>query len=324
MASNKNKVFCYECLEDVSFVTQREQRTGTIKGEKYPYMRMVARCVHCNEELDVYNDENLKLLYDVYREAHGLISLEKIHKIRVMYNIGKRVLSSLLGWGEHTFARYYDGYIPAKHYSDVLEKLYDNPSHYRDILEEGKRSLSEVAYKKSKLAVQKLLSIESTPIMKSAAYLRRKKDDLSSYRLQKLLYYIQGVSAAFKPAPLFTDYCEAWANGPVYREVFYKNREDAINDDFADLVSDDEREVIDCVLGCFGRYDGDTLVEFTHNEAPWIDARGGLPPDAPSDMIISLESITRYFIGVREKYIMSSMYDMKQYAENMFRDVSLL
>ena len=277
--------------------------------------------MHCSEELDVYNDENLKLLYDSYREAHDLISLEKIREIPAMYNIGKGILSSLLGWGVHTFTRYYDGYLPTKQYSDALKKLYNNPSDYRIILEEGKQHLSEIAYNKSKLALQNLLSIEPTPIMKVVSYLKRRKMDMSSFRLQKLLYYSQGVSAAFNPEPLFLDPCEAWANGPVYREVYYKNKEGAIDNILADLLSTDDKETIDKVLECFGRYDGDTLVLFTHSETPWLEARGHLPSDASLEKIIPLESIKNYFTDVRNRYKMTSIIDMKQYAQELFCSV---
>ena len=315
----KNVVYCPNCHKTVAFTAQREELIGTIKGAEYLYSAMVARCVHCDEELDVFNDKNLKSLYDAYREAHGIISLERIREIPAMYGIGKRTLSILLGWGELTFTRYYNGYLPTKQYSDVLHKIYDNPSHFRAILEEGKNSMNEAAYRKSKIAIQKLLSIDSSPIMKAAGYLQQAKKDLSSFRLQKLLYYIQGVSASFGHEPLFLDLCEAWANGPVYKEVFQKYRSNEIDDILGDLLSDSEREIIDCVLECFGRYDGDTLVLFTHMEAPWLETRGDLPADAPSDRIIPLESIISYFIKVRDDYKMNTLMDMKHYAQDMFQ-----
>ena len=321
MSADKATVFCYECLEDVYFVAQREERIGTLKGGKYPYMRMVARCPHCNEELDVYNDENLSILYDAYREVHNLISLEKIREIPVLYGIGKRVLSSLLGWGEITFTRYYDGYLPTKQYSDVLKKLYDDPSYYRAVLEDGKHAINEVAYSKSVLALQKLLTADPTPIMKVAGYLHQKKTDLTSFRLQKLLYYNQGISGAFNPEPLFHDLCQAWVAGPVYRDMFYKFKNNSIDPTLGDLLSADERETIDSVLDCFGRYDGDTLVLFTHNETPWIEARGDLPPDAHSDKIIPIESIVKYFSKVKDEYGMASITDMKQYVQDMLRRI---
>jgi len=273
--------------------------------------------VHCNEKLDVYHDENLKLGYDAYREAHSLISLEQIREIPEMYNIGKRVLSSLLGWGEHTFTRYYDGYLPTKEYSDTLKKLYNNPAEYRKVLEEGRNELADIAYNKSKTAVQKFLTVDPTTIMKAAGYLKQMKEDLSSFRLQKLLYYTQAISLVFKFESIFPDLPEAWANGPVYPEVFYKNRDKAIDKSLGDLLADEEQGIIDCVLDCFGRYDGDTLVEITHREDPWIKARGDLPPDAPSNNVISLDSIIEYFSEVKEKNKMKSMIDMKKYSQKM-------
>jgi len=302
---------------------QKEEQYAPIKGEKYPYLAKVARCIHCNEKLDVYNDENLKLGYDAFREANNIISLEQIREIPEMYNIGKRVLSSLLGWGEHTFTRYYEGYLPTKEYSDKLKKLYNSPTEYRKILEEGRSDLAEVAYNKSKLAVQKFISVDPTAIMKVTGYLKQKKEDLSSYRLQKLIYYTQAISSVFKPEPLFIDLPEAWANGPAYPEVYYKNRDRLIDNSLGDLLNGEEREVVDCMLECFGIYDGDTLVEITHREDPWVKARGDLPPDAPSNEIISLESIFEYFSNVKNKSKMRSMIDMRKYAQDMVALISV-
>ena len=187
MLTADNKTFCYECLNDVLFITIYEERYGSIKGEKCRYEAKVAHCIHCNNVLDVYNDENLKLLYDSYRNAHGLISLEKIRAIPEMYNIGKGVLSSLLKWGANTFSRYYNGYLPTNQYSDVLKRLYDNPSDFFAILEEGKHNLSDVAYKKSSLALQKL--INAAPIQKCESGNFESNGKTLSIELPEKLYY---------------------------------------------------------------------------------------------------------------------------------------
>ena len=324
MSGIKTTQYCPKCNKTVSFIAQREEDVWCYKGSRYPYMRMTARCVCCNEELDVNGDENIKAAYDAYRVAHNIISLEKIREIPAMYHIGKRVLSNLLGWGEQTFTRYYDGYLPSKQYSEVLKRLYDNPSYYREVLEEGRHIVNEASYRKSKLAIQKLLSLNTTPIVNVTGYLCRVKDDLSSFRLQKLLYYIQGVSAAFQTLPLFSDPCEAWVNGPVFRDIYIKYKDNAIDDIFGDLLTTGDREVIDCVLRCFGRYDGDTLKEFTHRELPWLKARGDLAADAPSSKVIPLEDIKEYFTSVKDRYGMSEILDMGAYAQDMFASLQTI
>ena len=55
------------------------------------------------------NDYNLKNLYNELRKQNNIISLEHILEIPKKYNIGKRSLSLLLGWGGQTFIRYCDG-----------------------------------------------------------------------------------------------------------------------------------------------------------------------------------------------------------------------
>ena len=123
-------------------------------------------CSICNEELDVYNDENLKTLYEKYREVHDIISLEDIREICLKYDIGKRVLSVMLGWGEVTFSRYYDGYLPTKQYSDVLKKIHDDPKAYQKLLEKNKSVISTVAYNKSKKAITNIIFTEMDKALK--------------------------------------------------------------------------------------------------------------------------------------------------------------
>ncbi|MEG2548568.1 MAG: hypothetical protein RSA60_09020, partial [Eubacterium sp.] len=136
----ERKVFCEECRNDVTFTVINKQMDGTIKGETYTYLGKVAHCIDCNSEIYVeeINDYNLKVLYDKYREKQGIIPLDVILKISEKYAIGKRPLSLLLGWGEQTFSRYCDGDVPTKQYSEILQKIYDEPKYYEQILEENK------------------------------------------------------------------------------------------------------------------------------------------------------------------------------------------
>ena len=124
MTMEAKKVFCEEGRNDVNYIIEETQMVGTIKGEIYRYRGKVAHCVDCQCEIYVaeVHDYNLKALYDEYRKQNDIISLEHIREICEKYAIGKRPLSLLLGWGEQTFSRYYEGDIPSKQYSNILKK----------------------------------------------------------------------------------------------------------------------------------------------------------------------------------------------------------
>src|SRR4051812_7192136 len=47
-------------------------------------------------------------------------------------------------------------------------------------------------------------------------------DLTSNLKLQKLLYYAQGVNLALRDAPLFDDKIEAWQHGPVSPPVYHE------------------------------------------------------------------------------------------------------
>ncbi len=155
-------VFCPECRQDVKFSVREKPDSAELKGEAYEFTSKTAYCNECGTEVYVpeIEDENLKALYDAYRQKHGIISLEDIRAIPEKYNIGKRPLSLLLGWGEQTFSRYYDGDMPAKQYSEKLKQVLADPAYYLSLLERGKDNLkSEKAYEKSKAATGVLLNL---------------------------------------------------------------------------------------------------------------------------------------------------------------------
>jgi len=227
---NEKKMFCEKCRNDVIFTTNEKKMEGTIKAESYAYIGKEAHCVECGSEIYVaqINDFNLTALYGVYREKNNIVSLEVILAIPGKYAIGKRPLSLLLGWGEQTFSRYCDGDLPTKQYSEILQKIYDNPAYYAKILNDNRENLKTVAsYEKSKIAVDKLLfgNQKTKPKIDLAIeYLLNRCEDITPLALQKALYYIQGFYYAFYEIFLFSEDCEAWVHGPVYRDIYYTRK----------------------------------------------------------------------------------------------------
>lgn len=330
---SKREVFCEECRDDVFFTVTTKQMEGTIKGEKYIYLGEAAHCADCDSEIyvDELNDNNLKALYDEYREKNGIVSLETILKIPEKYTIGKRPISLLLGWGEQTFSRYCDGDMPTKQYSDILKRIYNDPCYYAEILEENKGNLKTTAsYKKSKRTVDALLSTsinEKTKIDLTIEYLLSQCEDITPLALQKALYYIQGFYYAFYKTFLFSEECEAWVHGPVYRDIYFRYRDykfDPIegSHEFDDSVfSSSEKAILDSVVKNICCFSGKVLEIFTHTEAPWLSTRGELPENVSSDRTIQKEQIGNYFSTVKEKYNMINANDIKEYAQTMFQQI---
>ena len=136
-----------------------------------------------------------------------------------------------------------------------------------------------------------------------AKYILRKKGRLSTMKLQKLCYYSQAWSLVWDDAPLFDEEFEAWANGPVCRELFLKTQEkfwvnaDDENGDIRKLKNY-QKDTIDAVLNHYGNKDAQWLNQLTHMEDPWKSARKGVPMGVGSDNIISKESMAVYYSGL--------------------------
>ncbi len=321
-------VFCAECRKDVNFVTKETEFKRTLKDNEYSFIGLEAYCAECGSPIYVseIEDNNLSLLYDAYRKANDIISLDEILSIPKKYAIGKRPLSLLLGWGEQTFTRYCNGDMPSKQYSDILRRLYNEPIYYNELLQNNKdRMKSNSSYEKSNIAVKNLIGIpENSKIENVIGYLLYKCEDVTPLALQKLLYYVQGFFYAFNNVFIFEDDCEAWVRGPVYRKVYHKYSDykyDTIDsaDSFDETIfSVAEKAVIDSIVDNFSCYSGKVLERFTHSEQPWIETRSDLPVFAQSDRVISKKLIADYFVAVRQKYEMLNPDDIENYSKKLF------
>ena len=327
------KTFCEECRNDVEYTTASVPMTGTIKGKAYHYTGTEARCADCGNLVFVpeISDDNLRSLYNVFREENGIVSLDVICAIPEKYDIGKRPLSLLLGWGELTFSRYCDGDIPTRQYSDILQRIYNEPQFYSELLEANKANLkSQRTYEKTRRAVDALLSVDTpsnSKINTVIQYLLYQCEDITPLALQKALYYIQGFHFAFYRTFLFPEDCQAWTHGPVYRDIYFRYRDyrfDPIEKTTTfdtSVFSASEKAICDSVINNICCYSGKILERFTHNEAPWLTTRGDLPDSAPSDRIIEKSVIGAYFDAVKAKYNMVNPRDIKDYSQDMFQQL---
>lgn len=135
-----------------------------------------------------------------------------------------------------------------------------------------------------------------------AAYLLGKYGPMTTMKLQKLVYYCQGWSLAWDGEPMFDESIRAWANGPVVYELFdlHRGMFRVANWPAGDPnhLTQDEIETADAVLSSYGRLSGQQLIEKTHGERPWLEARGDLPEGAYGNTVIPLETMQDFFGGL--------------------------
>lgn len=125
-------------------------------------------------------------------------------------------------------------------------------------------------------------------------------DCLTHMRLQKLLYFVQGWSLGLTGGPIFEDRIEAWRFGPVVPSVYqafkrYGAGPIAEEEGSFECLSEQHKAFVRRCWETYKQYGPIGLVELSHQEEPWKEARGSMAPDATSDSEISVESMRRSF-----------------------------
>lgn len=129
---------------------------------------------------------------------------------------------------------------------------------------------------------------------------------ITTMKLQKLVYYSQAWHLVWVGKPLFHEQIEAWAKGPVVPELHRAHRGMyTIEADHLGgrdgVLSTAQKGVIDDVLASYGGLTASQLSLLTHDEAPWIQARGPLAPGASSNAIISPQSMKSYYSALADE-----------------------
>ena len=142
-------------------------------------------------------------------------------------------------------------------------------------------------------------------------YSNKKDYGVSNLKLQKLLYFVQAFFLINDCPPCFDEKIEGWDFGPVVPEIYreYKryggmdiptidyyvkfDKKNIWNTEriyYEDIISDDDKEMIQAVVDKFAHCSATFLVNLTHNQDPWINAYVNGQRNE-----ITKEDIKRYF-----------------------------
>ena len=99
-------------------------------------------------------------------------------------------------------------------------------------------------------------------------------------------------------SPLFSEDFEAWIHGPVlpvlYDKYKYLGRK-PIDENVESKLPENIKEFLEQLSNEYFACDTYELEQMTHIEDPWRLARKNLSSDTPSNVIISKESMKKYF-----------------------------
>ena len=110
-------------------------------------------------------------------------------------------------------------------------------------------------------------------------------DGITNLKMQKLLYYAQGLSMEYTGRKLFNEGIEAWEHGTVvpsvYRRFKLYERNPITEDVRQPQMPKDVEAILESTFEEYGQYSAWKLVEMVHNEMPWKStARNCVIPDS--------------------------------------------
>lgn len=134
------------------------------------------------------------------------------------------------------------------------------------------------------------------------------KAPMSPKKLQKILYYayswyltLTNEDVRELDNKLFEERFEAWVHGPVIPEIYKKYRGYGSKDitESEEIIGEfdtDTLGILNDVWEVYGHFNGNELESITHQEDPWLNARGNCSYFEISQRELSDEDIFKCYI----------------------------
>lgn len=126
-----------------------------------------------------------------------------------------------------------------------------------------------------------------------AAFIEDQLGRQSELKIQKLVYYAQAWSLAWTGRPLFHQVIKAWTDGPVSPELWHERKSGQRGNGKA--LAPDEAAIASAVVAFYGAFKAQMMIDLSHRELPWRQARRGCKSGERSKAPVSHESMTAYY-----------------------------
>lgn len=267
--------------------------------------------------------ENDKRLYDIYKQQQKLLTTFEIKKIRQKYGLTQKEYALVIGVGEVTVHRFEKGSIQTEAVDSIM-RLSDDPDNMSFLLLQNRQKVGETLYHTLLERIKELQTLKKHALVDISKFdldvlefeeesaidiakniiniyntkvdeLVRNYDIVPEYithlKLQKLLYFVQAICFMVFGKRAFPEKILAWPYGPVVKEVYQKYKQNRAGEIKSESsvkhISSGMYHIIDEIVNCYGSIEATKLIDFTHEEDPWINTE--------IDNEISVDLIKNYY-----------------------------
>lgn len=249
-------------------------------------------------------------------EIKTVITTDEIRCILNNYQIGKKPLAKLLGWGETTIIRYMDGDIPTKEYSDKLFSILKSPIYYYEILIKNQSNLTNIAFKKSQRAV--LGQMTKSKIRVIAQYfINLYKGQVSALQMQTLLYFSQAFYLAFYDKSIFEDEFRVNEDNIPYLEIYAEMNAQSFG--YLKLEEEQlkEKEILDCVGEACSWYGSRTLAEMLKREKNQLR----ISRDKDNHKVVTESAMKSHMLAKMVQLQIKNVDEISNYIDQLFEEI---
>lgn len=248
------------------------------------------------------------------------VTADEVKEILLDYNIGKKPLAKLLGWGETTIIRYIEGDIPTSEYSQKLRQIKEDPNYYYDILIKNQDKLTNIAFKKSKKAVLSILMKSKMKLI--AQYIINKANgEITARRIQGILFYSQAISLGIMGKELFDEECKESYNNMPYLGLYENMKKNGIKviDINMDYLTKKERDIVDNVYETFEWYGPKSIHALYQTESMDFLIYNEQLFNKP----IPMEILKSEYKVIFEKYNVAHIKDFSLYVQKRLKEAAM-
>lgn len=248
---------------------------------------------------------------------------DKLIQVMEAYNIGKKPLSKLLGWGETTIINQLKGNGISPEFAQKIDEIWENPTEFEAVLEANKHKITAVAYKKAREALTRKLMQNKTAYIEM--YLCKKAGyDLAPYAVIATLFYAQAAFLMTKGMPLFDDDV-LYKKGnimpypDVYAELTKKGTTQTFIKMNMELLRQDEKEVLDATMKLINGYSPNAVKKLLKTDRAGLLALQKDMVESVDGFLISLSELQFYFMKETMGYNFKEVKDFKTYFEGKLK-----